>query len=348
MTSTPQGGSYLIEGVEFVWDLAAGELRRNGYATTALFRDSSLASLLAGFQAMVGTERFALAQQAEGRRGTGEDWQIITEAPSFEQGFERMASIAAVAGWGRWSLREVDHTNQRLVVRVDNGWEAQVQKSLGVVWGSNLIAGKFGDFATRLFGTNCWAEQTHFLAGGDAYDEFVAAPSARDIDEEIRRIAETEAATRTDLERALGERRRAQAELESSLALIRSQQRDIAKLSAPVLYVWDGILAVPLVGTLSSERAADVTERVLASVTEQEAHTVVLDVTGIENIDAHAVDALLKLAGGIKLLGGRTLLSGARAEMAQLAATGEVSLGDLLPFRTMQDAIKWCLQEAKI
>lgn len=344
--SKSQGGRYAIEGVEFEWDLDAGELRRNGYATTALFRDSTLASLLSGFQSMVGTERFALAQQAEGRRGTDEDWQVISAAPSFEAGFARIAAIAAVAGWGRWSLLEVDRAKKRLGVRVDNGWEGELQKALQVEWGSNLVAGKFGDFATRLFGENCWSEQTRYITRGEPFDEFLVTPSTRDIEEEIRLIAESEMATRTDLERALKERKRIQNELEMSMAVVVSQQRAIAQLSAPILNIWEGILAVPLVGELTPDRAADVTERVLRNMTLHEAHTVVVDITGIETIDAHSVDALLKMASGIKLLGGITLLSGARPEVAQLAATGDVSFGDVRPFQTLQDALKWSLSRS--
>lgn len=342
MTNEP-GARFLVEGVEFEWDLVAGELRRNGFATTALFRDSSLASLLSGFHAMVGTERFALAQQAEGRHGTEEDWRIIQAAPSFEAGFARMSAIAAVAGWGRWILHELDRDAKRMVVRVRNSWEGHVQKALGLEWGSNLVAGKFGDFASRLFGVNCWSEQTRAIARGDDYDEFVVTPSARDVDEEVRRIAETEAATRVDLERALQERKRIQQELEASLATIRQQGRDIAALSAPILHVWEGVLAVPLVGVLDAERCADVTERVLGVVTEHEAHTVVLDLTGIEEFGLETVDAIERLASAVQLLGGRTLLSGARADVAQVLATGELSLGDRQTFRTMQDALKWCI-----
>ena len=341
--STSHGGRYAIEGVQFEWDLDAGELRRNGFATTALFRDSTLASLLAGFQSMVGTERFALAQQAEGRRGTDEDWQVISKAPSFEAGFARIAAIAAVAGWGRWSLLEVDRAQKRLGVRVDNGWEGEVQKALGVEWGSNLVAGKFGDFATRLFGENCWAEQTRYLTRGDTFDEFLAMPSHRDIERELRLIAESEQATRTDLERALKERKRVQEELERSVAVVVSQERAIAQLSAPILVVWEGILAVPLVGELSQERAADVTERVLRTMTSSQAHTVIVDITGIERIDVHAVDALLRMASAIKMLGGRTLLSGARPEIALLAASGDLSLGEVRPFQTLQHALKWSI-----
>ena len=57
---------------------------------------------------MVGKERFALALQAEGRNSVEADWRIISEFSDFENGFEAIANIAAVAGWGEWKLVSLD------------------------------------------------------------------------------------------------------------------------------------------------------------------------------------------------------------------------------------------------
>jgi len=62
-----------------------------------------------------------------------------------------------------------------------------------------MLAGKFAGICTKLFGTNCWATQTKFVAKGEAYDEFVVAPSDRDLEAEIRSLLESDAATRADM-----------------------------------------------------------------------------------------------------------------------------------------------------
>lgn len=341
---TQSGGSaFVVDGIRFDWELEAGELRRDGYATTALFRDSSLMSLLRGFHAMVGTERFALAQQAEGRRSTDEDWQVISAATSFEAGFSKMAISARVAGWGRWVLHEVDRERKRLVVHVYNSWEGCVQRAAGVEWGSNLIAGKFADFASRLFDTNCWSEQTRAIARGDAYDEFVASPSSRTLEDEVRRVTEGDAATRHDLARALAERSRLTEELQRQLGVISQQRTEIAALSAPVLHLWSGVLAIPLNGALDQGRMHELSARVLDAVSEHEAHTVLLDVTGLDDLDGESAGHLLRVVAALRLLGTRVFVTGVRPDMARSIVSLDVDLADVRTFSTLQQALEHVL-----
>ncbi len=165
--------------------------------------NSTLASLMSGVQAMVGTERFRLALQSEGRKSVEDDWQVISQFPDFKEGFKAIANIAAVAGWGDWKLIDMDDENKESLFRVWNSWESQYQKSLGVCWGSGLLAGKLAGCCSRLFNTNCWADQTAFIARGDEFDEFRVRPSERSIEKEIENLLATDEATRADMAVAL-------------------------------------------------------------------------------------------------------------------------------------------------
>ena len=165
--------------------------------------DTTLAGLMSGVQATVGSERFWLALQSEGRKSVEADWQVISKFRAFKDGFKAIANIAAVAGWGEWTLVSMDADKPQCCYRVKDGWEGRYQKALGVCWGSGMLAGKFAGYCSKLFGTNCWADQTRFIAKGDPYDEFVVEPSERTVEVEIDKLLLSDRATRADMAAAL-------------------------------------------------------------------------------------------------------------------------------------------------
>jgi PAS domain S-box-containing protein len=165
--------------------------------------DTTLAGVMAGVQATVGTERFLLALQSEGRKSVEADWEVISQFPDFRQGFAAIATIAAVAGWGNWSLVTLDQNQKECRFRITNNWESKYQKALGVSWGSGMLAGKLAGYCSKLFGTNCWADQTSFAARGDDCDEFIVKPSPRLIETEIDKLLASDEATRADMAVAL-------------------------------------------------------------------------------------------------------------------------------------------------
>jgi PAS domain S-box-containing protein len=172
--------------------------------------DTTLAGLLSGVQNMVGTERFLLALQAEGRRSVEADWQVISQFADFRDGFAAIANIAAVAGWGNWELSRLDAADRECRFRATDSWEGCYQRALGVCWGSGMLAGKLAGYCSRLFGTNCWAEQTAYIVKGDGCDEFVVKPSPKLIETEIENLLRSDGATRADMAVAL---RRLEAEV---------------------------------------------------------------------------------------------------------------------------------------
>jgi len=189
--------------VDIAWKPGEGTCTVQGRPVTIMWIDTTLAGLMAGVQSMVGTERFALALQAEGRNSVEDDWWVISRYPDFRRGFQAIANVAAAAGWGRWELVSVDEPARRCVFRIWNSWEGQYQKALGVGWGSAMLAGKMAGICTKLFGVNCWAEQTSFICRGDEYDEFAVSPSERTIEDEIEGLLATDEATRADMAVAL-------------------------------------------------------------------------------------------------------------------------------------------------
>ena len=192
-----------VNGVPIAWQTDNGQCTFGGLPVAMMWVDTTLAGLLSGVQAMVGTERFALALQSEGRKSVDADWEVISLFDDFEAGFEAIANIATVAGWGRWQLISLDREKRTCVFRCYGSWEGRFQKTLGVHWGANMVAGKLAGYAGRLFNTNCWADQTHFLSKGDPFDEFFVHPSSRSVETEVENLLTSDQATRADMAVAL-------------------------------------------------------------------------------------------------------------------------------------------------
>ena len=202
----PPGGAanhINVAGINIDWQPDSGTCAFEGQPVAMMWVDTTLAGLLSGVQAMVGTERYLLALQGEGRKSVEADWQVISRFADFRDGFRAIALIAAVAGWGEWQLTSLDEEKRECRFCVANSWEGRYQRALGVKWGSGMLAGKLAGYCTKLFGTNCWADQVAFVAGGDQCDEFVVRPSSRSLETEIENLLATDAATRADMAVAL-------------------------------------------------------------------------------------------------------------------------------------------------
>lgn len=134
-----------ISGFDIEWDLAQGINLWAGMPTLSMWIPNTTAGMMAGFCRMVGEERFNLCMQIGGINSVDGDWAIISSAPTFEEGLARISEIAWPAGWGRWTVESIDRTKKEARYRTHNSWEGIYQRSLGVCWGSGMMAGKLDD-----------------------------------------------------------------------------------------------------------------------------------------------------------------------------------------------------------
>src|SRR6201992_1172568 len=95
------------------------------------------------------------------------------------------------------------------------------------------------------------------------------------------------------------------------------QQREISELSTPVVKLWDGILALPLIGTLDSQRTQVVMESLLQTIVDVEAEIAIIDITGVPTVDTLTAQHLLKTVAAARLMGADCLISGIRPQIAQ-------------------------------
>ena len=125
--------------------------------------------------------------------------------------------------------------------------------------------------------------------------------------------------------------------------LIVRQRDEILALSVPVIEVWDGVLVLPIIGTLDSYRAARTTEGLLQRMAELGTSVVILDISGVPLLDTAAAQNLLQTVGAARLMGAASIVSGVRPETAQSMVQLGVSLSGVHSRRTLRDALRLAL-----
>jgi rsbT co-antagonist protein RsbR len=125
--------------------------------------------------------------------------------------------------------------------------------------------------------------------------------------------------------------------------VIQRQQRELLDLSTPVVKLWNGILAVPLIGTLDSERTQVVMESLLDAIVKDEAAIAIIDITGVPTVDTQVAQHLLKTVAAARLMGAQCIISGIRPQIAQTIVHLGVDLGDVTTKSSLADALRVAL-----
>lgn len=135
--------------------------------------------------------------------------------------------------------------------------------------------------------------------------------------------------------------------LETSLsegqALIDRQHLELLEAATPVIRLWDGIVAVPLIGTLDSARSQVVMETLLESVVDQQARFAILDITGVPMVDSLVAQHLMKTVAAVRLMGAECVVSGIRPAIAQTIVHLGLDLGTVVTRASLADALGYAL-----
>jgi len=121
--------------------------------------------------------------------------------------------------------------------------------------------------------------------------------------------------------------------------VIRRQQEELLELSTPVVKLWDGILALPVIGTLDSARTQIVMESLLQRIVETGAEIAIIDITGVPTVDTLVAQHLLKTVTAIRLMGAECIISGIRSQIAQTIVHLGVDLEGVTTKATLADAL---------
>ncbi|MEW6184253.1 MAG: STAS domain-containing protein [Thermodesulfobacteriota bacterium] len=121
--------------------------------------------------------------------------------------------------------------------------------------------------------------------------------------------------------------------------IIKRQQMEVFELSTPVVRMWEGILVLPLIGTLDSARTQGVMENLLQSIVDTGSQIAIIDITGVPAVDTLVAQHLLKTMTAAKLMGAQCIISGIRPQIAQTMVHLGVAFGDVVTKATLSDAL---------
>jgi rsbT co-antagonist protein RsbR len=125
--------------------------------------------------------------------------------------------------------------------------------------------------------------------------------------------------------------------------IIKRQQEDMLELSTPVVKLWDGILALPIIGTLDSARTQVVMESLLQAIVETNSKVAIIDITGVPTVDTVVAQHLLKTVTAARLMGADCIISGVRPQIAQTIVHLGINLMDITTKASLAAAFKVAL-----
>ena len=130
--------------------------------------------------------------------------------------------------------------------------------------------------------------------------------------------------------------------------LISAQAEQLLELSTPVVKLWDGVIGVPLVGTLDSARTMVVMEKMLQALIDTGSEQAIIDITGVPAVDTQVAQHLLKTVVAARLMGAECTISGIRPQIAQTIVALGIDFGDIVTKATLADALRHALKRSGI
>ncbi len=121
---------------------------------------------------------------------------------------------------------------------------------------------------------------------------------------------------------------------------IRAQQEELLQTSTPITEIWDGVLTLPIIGSLDSSRTMIVMEKLLERIESERSRMVVIDVTGVVTIDSQVAHHLIQMMRAIKLMGAVPIITGIRPEIARALTSLNIDLDGVITRATLSDGLK--------
>lgn len=167
--------------------------------------------------------------------------------------------------------------------------------------------------------------------------------ASRRLEAELREALQRRESDAEELQRKNRQFAEENAERERAEALLRQQQETMLAMSTPIIQAWEGVLVLPVIGTVDTARAAQIMERLLPEIVRTQARYAILDLTGVSAVDAATVSHLLAVVRAASLLGSRCLVSGISPAIARTMTEIGSAEGAFLTFGLLQSALRFAL-----
>ncbi len=129
--------------------------------------------------------------------------------------------------------------------------------------------------------------------------------------------------------------------------IIEAQQATLRELSTPLMPIADGVVAMPIIGVIDTMRAQQIMEALLQGIADHQAHTAILDITGVKVVDTQVAGALIRAAQAARMLGARVVLTGISPEIAQTLVHIGAELREMITKPTLQQGIAYVLERRR-
>ncbi|MBI5936244.1 MAG: STAS domain-containing protein [Betaproteobacteria bacterium] len=129
---------------------------------------------------------------------------------------------------------------------------------------------------------------------------------------------------------------------------IYAQEAELRETATPITEIWDGVLTLPIIGTLDSSRTMIVMEALLSRIAAERAETVVMDLTGVKSIDSQVSHHLIQMVRAIQLMGSAAIVTGIRPEIARALTSLNIDLGNVTTRATLSDGLKEAFRRMNI
>ncbi|WP_307071660.1 STAS domain-containing protein [Guptibacillus hwajinpoensis] len=323
-----------VNGSQFEWDLKEGTFTYQGDDVILFWINTAFKVFLDTIEEISGDEEARLVLETAGYR-TGENVsEFYHESMG---GIEEILSILPntylTAGWGVTTIQSLSEAEHTAIVRVRNSWEYKINNVQGKRKEGTFIPGHWAGVFSGLFGQSVWYRVVKSQIEGDEYSEYVFSPSSITPKKNIlSMINEKDHHEIVKLENKVSER-------------TEDLQNLIKELSSPIIPVLDNIVVIPLVGRFNEERSEELMTKTLSQLPTYQAHTLILDLTGIYGVDDYMIELMNNLVGACRLLGVNTIFVGVSPKLSILMVQSKAELENTVCLSTLQHGIHYALAQ---
>lgn len=144
------------------------------------------------------------------------------------------------------------------------------------------------------------------------------------------------------------DRKQTEATLAEKLAIIQDQQDAIQRLSTPIIEVWEGVLTMPVFGSIDTRRAEQMMDILLQAIIRTRCRYVIIDLTGVDTVDTSTADHIIKLIHAVQLVGSKGIVVGIRPEVARIVVSIGVDLSSFITLGNLREGLLFCMRDREL
>lgn len=317
---------------EFIWNTQEGELTFDG-APALLFWDSAIELFLNTIEEISGSDVSTTVYEVTGFRMGKLVSSYYEGRTDVVELLNEYSDIYKSAGWGIFEIHDYSYEEKRAVVRIRNSWEHRIFKLAGKNKAGVLLPSHWAGIFSGLFKQDMWYKMTKSQQEGHEYDEVEIFPSTVTISHNIHELAR-----KKEQESIMELEKKVEARTEELNSLVQ-------ELSSPIIPVLKGILVLPLIGKYNEERLTSMIEKSLVEITRLKAKYLLIDLTGIKNVDSYTIHGIQKLIQSIRLIGGHCFIVGVSAELSIQILSSNVKIEGIQSFSSLQQGVEYAIQQ---